>query len=163
MWSKGSTVTGYLAAVTAASASLVLGMAAMILYANGRGLPSGIVAPSLLLLAAGFIFAWLVIAAAAAMPFALTFRIARRLKTHSSLFYAVSGALTGAILAPILLMIGAAIPEEGGEAMTGLLSRYLHVAPLVVISGVVGGLAFWGIAGRGGRNFTARDFPSKLA
>jgi MFS family permease len=85
---------------------------------------------------------WIFAAVFAAIPFAVTCKIAERIEITHIIYFAVCGALTGALLAPIFIYLWPTWYTDPPE-QPSLLTQFVRVSCLSVPAGIGGGLVYW--------------------
>ncbi len=93
------------------------------------------------------VFTWLLVGfctlVTAMVPFGISFAIAERYGIQNVWYYAACGTLTGFVATPAFTLLNIA-----GHSPPPFYERCITNAPLVVLCGTLGGLAYWWKAGR---------------
>ncbi len=142
---RGMIFAGYVRAVSGATVAYLVLLYMKTLFEN---VPDAVESQDLVAAISGDVLvfgilggAYWIGAFAAALPlFAAAYAVARRLGIRSGLYYAACGALTGLALTPVFVIIG---PQTSWQNENDFLQDCVSWGPILITSGLCGGLAFW--------------------
>jgi len=139
---------GYLLAVSGAAISaVILLFVSVYLSAPNRSFDLGRLWDGIFLTALLVVLFWIYVFFWTIIPFVAVIRVARRFQITSVLYFILSGALTGILLAPALIYFQPRWYTDP-PAQPPFVQQVIDILPICVPAGIVGAFLYWWKVGR---------------